>query len=80
MSFDEFWKIYPRRVGRFKAEKAWQKIHPREHEAILRSLALWKQTFQWQSMGGMYIPYASTFLHQQRWKDEPWNGAFEENK
>jgi len=78
MSFDDFWKIYPRRVGRMKAERAWKKLPASEQAAVIHGVELWKQTFQWRSMDGMYIPYASTFLHQQRWKDEPWDGAFGE--
>jgi len=77
MSFDDFWKIYPRRVGRMKAERAWKKIHPNEQAAVIHGVELWKQTYQWKCGGGMFIPYASTFLHQQRWRDEPWDGAFE---
>jgi DNA replication protein DnaC len=78
MEFEEFWREYPRKVGRWKAEKNWWKLHENERVACIEGLRLWKQTAQWQSAGGMFIPYASTFLAQRRWEDEPWTGAFAE--
>lgn len=76
--FQEFWEQYPRKVGKFNARKAWAKLDSKERLSAIKGLKLWCQTVQWQSSGGMYIPYASTFLNQRRWEDEPWNGAFEE--
>ena len=76
ISFDEFWKQYPRRVGRKLAERKWMRMTGFEQKCAIESLALWKQTVQWNRDGGMFIPYGSTFLSQERWKDEPWSGAF----
>lgn len=81
MGFDEFWHEYPRKVGRFKAEKAWKKLKSREQQAAIKGLRLWKRSYQWTDAGscnGLFIPYGSTFLNQRRWEDEPWAGAFEE--
>jgi DNA replication protein DnaC len=76
--FESFWKIYPRKVGRMKAEKLWRKMSTSEKISAVHGLGLWKQTLQWQISGGIYIPYASTFLAQRRWEDEPWAGALAE--
>jgi DNA replication protein DnaC len=76
--FEVFWREYPRKVGRLKALKLWLKLSSTERKAVMEGLGLWKQTDQWQSNGGMFIPYASTFLAQRRWEDEPWTGAFAE--
>jgi hypothetical protein len=78
--FEVFWREYPRRIGRFKAEQMWKKMSAEEQQQAIRSLPLWKQTAQWQSEGGAYIPHGSTFLHQKRFLDEPWSGAFEQPK
>lgn len=78
MSFELFWKAYPRKVGRMKAEKIWSKLTFMEQELAVQRLALWKQAYQWNVSGGMFIPHGSTFLAQRRWEDEPWTGAFEE--
>jgi hypothetical protein len=78
--FQTFWSAYPRKVGKKIAERKWSKMSASERDAALRGVKLWKQTYQWQQAGGLYIPYASTFLNQERWKDEPWAGAFSEPK
>lgn len=79
IAFIEFWKEYPRKVGRYQAEKRWAKMDDGERQIAIEVMRLWKQTVQWQSDGGVYIPHGSTFLNQRRYLDEPWNGAFEEN-
>jgi DNA replication protein DnaC len=78
MDFSTFWGSYPRRVGKIKAERIWRKLSTGEQMDALRGLRLWKQTEQWQSNNGKFIPYASTFLAQKRYADEPWTGAFAE--
>lgn len=80
MEFEEFWREYPRRVGKYKARLVWNRLGIFEHKAIMRGLKLWKQTEQWHADDGKWIPYGSTFLAQRRWEDEPWAGAFEEVK
>lgn len=77
MDFEIFWREYPRKVGRIKAERIWNKLGSFERADAMDGLILWKQTTQWQSSGGIYIPYGSTFLAQKRYLDEPWTGAFE---
>lgn len=79
-SFDSFWREYPRRVGRLKAEKIWLKLSAEEQKQALRGTLLWKQTDQWHQADGQFIPYASTFLAQKRYLDEPWTGAFTERQ
>lgn len=78
--FLTFWKEYPRRVGRYKAETIWKKMSAAEQQQAIAATKLWKQTVQWQTGGGIYIPHGSTFLHQKRYLDEPWTGAFEEER
>ena len=69
--FDEFWTQYPRKVSKKDALKAWMKLKPKEStvQKILSGLAEWKQTEQWKKDGGSFIPYPSTFLRQERWKE-----------
>jgi hypothetical protein len=77
IDFEEFWREYPRKVGRMRAEKCWARMPERDRQQALYSLNLWKQTYQWQSCGGLFIPHGSTFLVQERYYDEPWTGAFD---
>jgi len=78
IEFKIFWDAYPHKIGRIKAERHWNRMSERDRLLAIRVLELWKQTVQWQSNGGMFIPYGSTFLNQQRYKEEPWYNAFEE--
>jgi hypothetical protein len=77
ISFEEFWLNYPRKVGRVKAERLWKKLKDIDKFKACSGLMLWKQTAQWHQADGQFIPYASTFLAQKRYLDEPWTGAFE---
>ena len=77
VEFVVFWREYPRKVGRVKAERCWNKLPDYEQVSAIKGLRLWKQTAQWRNNDGIFIPYASTFLAQRRWEDEPWVGAFE---
>jgi hypothetical protein len=77
VDFEVFWLEYPRKVGKYKAHQVWNRLGIFEHMAIIKGLKLWKQTEQWHTDEGQWIPYASTFLMQRRWEDEPWTGAFE---
>jgi hypothetical protein len=61
-----------------KAERIWSRMSLAECNAALKGLRLWKQSAQWHSGDGQFIPYASTFLAQKRYLDEPWTGAFDE--
>jgi hypothetical protein len=75
--FDAFWKAYPRKTGKFLANKVWKKITNEEglFQRIILSVEKHKRSLDWIKDNGMYIPHASTWLNQQRWNDEvPENG------
>jgi hypothetical protein len=70
--FPEFWKAYPRKVGKESARKAWRKVKPSAavQAIILQAIATQKRTEQWQKNAGQYIPHPSTWLNDRRWEDE----------
>jgi len=70
--FSEFWKAYPRKVGKATAEKAWAKLKVTDelHSTILAALEKHKVSDQWTKDGGQFIPHPSTWLNQRRWEDE----------
>lgn len=78
IEFSVFWTAYPRKVGRKIAERKWKSLTAEERDRALHGLGLWKHSTQWAGSDWEFIPYASTFLNQERYNDEPWNGAFEE--
>ena len=67
--FAVFWKAYPRKESKVQARKAFAKADVRL-DMLLQALEAQKQTGQWQSDGGRFIPYASTWLNQKRWGDD----------
>ncbi len=71
-SFDEFWKLYPRKVGKGAAEKAWIK-HAKTDElaaTIFAEVTAQSKSEQWLRDGGKFIPHPATWLNQRRWEDE----------
>jgi len=71
--FAEFWKHYPKKVGKDAAWKAWLKRRPTQ-DLLLQMLAVlaWqKQQDDWLKDRGQFIPYPATWLNQGRWEDEP---------
>jgi hypothetical protein len=72
-SFNVFWKIYPKKIGKGYAFKMWRKIKPDDTllKKMVDKIELFKQTEQWQKDGGQFIPHPATWLNQERWEDEP---------
>ena len=69
--FDEFWKVYPRKVGKGDARKSWIKSQKERPliENILRAVRKQCQSQEWQKERGAFIPHPSTWLNQGRWDD-----------
>jgi hypothetical protein len=71
--FDRFWSAYPKHVGRKAAEKAFRALKPSEALLDIMLAALSQQCLwpSWRKDRGEFIPHPVTWLHQQRWEDEP---------
>jgi hypothetical protein len=70
-SFEEFWKIYPRKVAKGDARKAWTattKIRPSLPE-LLKAVYAARASKQWLKDDGEFIPHPATWLRQERWED-----------
>lgn len=70
--FDEFWSIYPRKVGKKAALNSWKKLKPDAElfERIIQAVATAKASDQWIRGNGRFIPHPATWLNQGRWDDE----------
>lgn len=68
--FDEFWRLYPRRIARAEAEKAWRRMTPSEKQNALAALP--DHLSYWSARGTAkeYMPYPGTWLNGKRWDDE----------
>lgn len=71
--FDALWAIYPRKVAKADAEKAFRKLAP---DAALLEVLLAAATAQsawpkWRENGGEFVPHLATWLNGKRWEDQP---------
>lgn len=71
-SFESFWKSYPKKKSKGKAEQAWNKINPQNGlvEKILSKVELLKSSKDWKKDGGQFIPYPASWLNAKGWEDE----------
>jgi hypothetical protein len=67
-TFDGFWAVYPRRVGKLAAEKAWDKaiktVHP---DTIIEGAMAYALD---PNREPEFTAHPSTWLNQGRWDDE----------
>lgn len=66
--FDAFWAVYPRKVGKGEARKAFAKVKA-PVSMLIEAVNTQKQSHQWTKNGGEYIPNPATWLNQGRWED-----------
>lgn len=68
MSFEEFWRVFPRRVAKFKARTAWDKARKyASSEEILEGA----RRYALEMGDSQYIKHPTTWLNQGCWLDEP---------
>lgn len=73
-AFDRFWSIYPKKVSKGDAKKAWDTGKCHKHaDAILASLEKHRQWTEWTKENGRYIPYPATWLRAMGWENETEN-------
>ncbi len=69
--FVTFWNIYPKKVGKKEALKAWNKAKDKPIIGKIKEIIeKQKKSEQWVRDGGQYIPNPSTWINQGRWDDE----------
>lgn len=69
--FEEFWKVYPRRVAKKAAWKALEKVR-RNEEVEFNSLIAAVKAFAAHVRGkdAEFIPHPATWINAGRWDDE----------
>jgi hypothetical protein len=68
--FEQFWRAYPRRIGKGAARKAFEKaLKLATVEEIMTGLS--RQLSYYASREQQFIPHPTTWLNQERWADEP---------
>lgn len=68
--FEQFWEMYPRKVSKREAFKAWMKM--KEPDKLLAVSAIENHIKYWELKGTEkeFIPHPSTWINQGRWEDE----------
>lgn len=71
--FENFWAVYPRKVGRGACITIWERLKPSDEMTAQMIAAVNEQakSSQWRKQGGQFIPHPRTWLHQGRWQDRP---------
>ena len=76
-TFPAFWLLYPKKVAKFDAEKAWNKLSEADRLDAIIGLVAWRQA--WVRRNEMqFVPHAATWLNGHRWEDElpeNWGGT-----
>ena len=70
LGFEKFWSLYPKKVAKQDAFKAFQKINPAKYEEIYSGVARAKDSADWSKDDGKFIPYPATWLNGVRWEDD----------
>jgi hypothetical protein len=72
--FERFWAVYPKKVGKQDARRAWEKIKPTPDDALTdRMIAAAEEQArspQWRKDDGRFIPHPATWLNRGSWEDE----------
>lgn len=72
--FDKFYSIYPRKVSKAAAKKAWDKLAKEggfNPELIIQNTLNYADTCRLIETETRYIPHPSTYLNQRRFEDYP---------
>lgn len=70
MTFDNFWKLYPRRVAKMDALRAWGKLTDEQRETAINAVPA--HVRYWDACGTekQYMPHPATWLNGHRFEDE----------
>jgi hypothetical protein len=70
--FLAFWAIYPRRVAKAAARKAWGHLKPSPAllATIIADVTRKRSSTQWCRENGQFVPYPATYINGRRWEDE----------
>ena len=70
ITFEQFYKLYPRKEKRLTAEKSFKKLSTKDrfeaYAGLINYIKVWKAS----ETEKQFIPHPSTFINQRRWEDE----------
>lgn len=66
IEFDEFWRLYPRKVGKKNAQTRWTRLTNKSREEVIEFLI--KKPYADRDKN--YTPHGDTFLSKRFWEDD----------
>lgn len=66
-TFDDFWKLYPKKVAKTKCKPKFNKLSESDKDKILETL---KDFISYKPFANYIHPNPETYLNQKRWEDE----------
>ena len=70
VAFEEFWSLFPKKVGKGAARKSFKKLKCHlKLQKIRAAIEAAKATKGWTEEKGKFIPNPATWLNQERWDD-----------
>jgi hypothetical protein len=70
MTFEQFWQLYPRKVGKLTAKRSWEKLNQENKQKALEAIVEHRKFWVAKGTEWEFIPHASTWLNQERFEDE----------
>lgn len=68
--WENFWELYPRKVGKKVARTAWLKLTDKQKVAAMTALPNHLQYWKQKETDLEFIPFPATWLNQERFEDE----------
>jgi hypothetical protein len=68
--FDEFWSLYPRKIAKATARKAWQRLTAEQQLMAAKAINAHCEYWKTKETELEFIPHPATWLNQERWEDE----------
>lgn len=67
VSFDEFWRNYPRKEGKLRARKLWDAMPQTKQQLAFNYLSRYREQCR---VSGTYYMHPDTYLRAERWQDQ----------
>ena|SRR5690242_19896630 len=68
-TFESLWLLYPKKVAKFDARKAWDRLSADDRLAAIIGLVAWRQVWL-KTCELQFTPHCATWLNGHRWEDE----------
>lgn len=70
VSFEDFWKIYPRKKNKVRSKKIWDKKKYSDIATLICEDVVRRKHEEAQWQNPEFIPHPSTYLHNELWTDD----------